>query len=144
MSRPGLRFPAAPPGAAHARCGSRRLPAAPGAEPAAAQGSSVRLPAVPAALPGAAPGHSRCGSQGGFRCSSQWLPVRLPARQTPGAPSGADGRAPGLILAHPSLTTGPGAELSPGTHPQPRRHAPRASLDAGGGEQPPGAGGGLG
>lgn len=46
---PGLRFPAAPPGAAHAPCCSRRLPAAPGA------------------IPSVAPGGPRCGSRCGSR-----------------------------------------------------------------------------
>ncbi|XP_039565939.1 uncharacterized protein LOC120502508 isoform X2 [Passer montanus] len=90
MSGPGLRFPAAPPGAAHAPCGSGRLPAAPGAAPAAAQGRSERppvllpvrlpvlLPGQPAArlpaVPGAAPGGSRRGSRSASRRGI--LPVR--------------------------------------------------------------------
>lgn len=84
MMPPGLRFPAAPPEAAHAPYGSRRLPAAPGAPPGAAPGCSVLLPAPPLVrLPVWLPVQ--------FACRPGRLPVQLPAwlpvRQILGAPT---------------------------------------------------------
>ncbi|KAM6392030.1 uncharacterized protein O9250_014412 [Rhynochetos jubatus] len=96
---------------------SVRLPAAPGKAPGAAQSPSARLPRR---LPGRLP---------------RRLPRRLPAaaggsRQTPGAPSGAHGRAPVLGPAVPILPAGlgpsfaPAATLAPGSMPRGRAWTP--------------------
>ncbi|XP_041326940.1 collagen alpha-1(I) chain-like isoform X2 [Pyrgilauda ruficollis] len=119
----------------------------------AAPGASRQLPARrplrrKASRCGSRCGSRRCsrcdrrGSRGSHRGGCRRFPVQLPARfperlpagHPPGAPSGAPGRAPPPAPAR----------AIPGTPASGRQHAPRASLDAGGGQQPAVAGGGLG
>lgn len=122
--RDGARWTTFPSGSSRGCTCSVRLSTTPGSSRRRDRCSAGALGATPGASAGAAsaPGGARRGPRCGFLRLPVQQPGRLPARlpaapdtaqQAPGAPSGAHGRASGLIPARASLAAGPGPSFSP-------------------------------